>query len=87
MGKRNLPSTTAHVRITRQSWSEGHLEGEVQASQFEWQFQWNFRLGQLDVQPSCGRALIKDALNRFLVQQDYQLEPGSDYFFTIRAKF
>ncbi|MEM8603088.1 MAG: DUF3146 family protein [Cyanobacteria bacterium P01_H01_bin.121] len=87
MAKRYLPSTTAHVRITRQSWQDGQLEGEVNASQFQWQFQWNFRQGELHVEPSLGRSLIKDALNRFLTQQDYQLEPGGDYFFTIRASF
>ncbi|KKJ00930.1 DUF3146 family protein [Prochlorothrix hollandica] len=79
--------TTAHVRIIRQSWSDGTLEGEVQAGAFEWQFQWNFYQGDLVVNPSLGRALIQDALNRFLVQQDYQLEPGSNYCFTVRAKF
>ncbi|MEB3273454.1 MAG: DUF3146 family protein [Prochlorothrix sp.] len=82
-----LPTTTAHVRVTRQSWNEGVIAGEVQASQFEWQFEWHFRQGELKLQPSLGRALIQDALNRFLVQQDYQLEPGSDYCFTVRAKF
>ena len=82
-----LPSTTAHVRITRQSWQDGLLEGEVQASQFQWRFQWHFMNGDLVVEPSLGRTLIKDALNRFLVQKDYQLEPGGDYCFTIRSNF
>jgi hypothetical protein len=79
--------TTAHVRITYQSWAEGRLAGEIQASDFQWQFQWNFRQGELTLWPSLGQALIKDALNRFLVQRDYQLELGGDYSFTIRAKF
>ena len=35
---------------------------------------------------SQGRALIKEPLGRFLEQQDYQLEPGGDYAFTIRAE-
>ena len=82
-----LPSTVAHVRITRQSWQDGVLEGEVQASQFHWNFRWHFVNGDLFVEPSLGRTLIQDALNRFLVQRDYQLEPGSDYCFTVRSRF
>lgn len=38
------------------------------------------------VQPSLGRALIKEPLGRFLEQRDYQLEPGGDYSFTIRGE-
>jgi len=49
-------------------------------------FQWHFRRGELSVKPSQGRALIKEPLGRFLEQQDYQLEPGGDYAFTIRAE-
>ena len=80
-----LPATTAHVRITHQSWQNG-IEGEVVANEFEWQFHWRFRKGQLVVQPSLGRALIEEPLGRFLEQFDYQLEPGGDYSFTIRAE-
>lgn len=83
---KRLPETIAYVRITRQSWQQGLLEGEVRAGEFEWQFQWSFRQGQLSVKPSQGRALIKEPLGRFLEQRDYQLEPGGDYAFTIRAK-
>ncbi len=36
--------------------------------------------------PPKGRALIKEPLSRFLEQKDYQLEPGGDYAFTIRAE-
>ena len=84
-GKKRLPETIAHVRITRQSWQQGCLEGEVRAGDFEWQFQWSFRRGQLSVKPSQGRALIQEPLGRVLEQRDYQLEPGGDYAFTIRA--
>jgi hypothetical protein len=52
-----------------------------------WQFQWCFQEGQLMVEPSLGRALIQDALGKFLQQWDYQLEAGGDYEFTVRAKF
>ena len=36
---------------------------------------------------SLGRALIQDALLRFLVRTDYKLEAGGDYNFTVRARF
>ena len=86
MSSRRLPETIAHVRITRQSWQQGQLEGEVAANNYVWQFQWCFRRGELSVRPSLGRALIQEPLGRFLEQRDYQLEPGGDYFFTIRAQ-
>lgn len=82
-----MPETTAHVRVTELSWQQGLLAGEVQAGGYQWQFQWSFREGQLSVKPSLGRALIQEPLGRFLEQKDYQLEPGGDYAFTIRARF
>lgn len=81
-----MPETQARVRITRQSWQEGKIEGEVEAASYEWQFQWCFRQGQLFVQPSLGRALILEPLSRFLERSDYQLELGGDYEFTVRAQ-
>ncbi len=86
VSSKRLPETIAYVRITRQSWQQGFLEGEVRAGEFEWQFQWCFQRGELSVKPSQGRALIKEPLGRFLEQRDYQLEPGGDYAFTIRAE-
>lgn len=86
MSSRNLPETIAYVRITNQSWQQGKLEGEVRAAGYEWQFQWNFRRGHLSIQPSLGRALIVEPLGRFLERWDYQLEPGGDYEFTVRAE-
>lgn len=86
MSPKRLPETTAHVRITSQSWHQGKLEGEVRASSYEWQFQWRFKQGELSVEPSLGRALIKEPLERFLEKCDYQLELGGDYSFTIRAE-
>ncbi len=87
MSSRRLPETTAYVRVTRQSWQQGMIEGEVMAGDFEWQFQWRFREGKvLVIEPSQGRALIQEPLNRFLEKWDYQLEPGGDYSFTIRAE-
>ena len=81
-----LTETIAHVRITYQSWQLGKIEGEVQANDFIWQFEWRFRQSQLQVMPSLGRALIQEPLGRFLERYDYQLEPGGDYSFKIRAR-
>lgn len=86
MSSPEIPTTTAYVRVTRQSWQHGTLEGEVSAGTFEWQFQWRFRQGKaLIIKPSQGRALIQEPLGRFLEKWDYQLEPGGDYTFQIRA--
>ncbi|MCC3611734.1 MAG: DUF3146 family protein [Microcoleus sp. PH2017_40_RAT_O_B] len=55
---------------------------------FEWHFQWRFREEKtLILEPSQGRALIQEPLHRFLEKWDYQLEPGGDYSFTVRAEF
>ncbi|MGJ3254446.1 MAG: DUF3146 family protein [Elainellaceae cyanobacterium] len=86
MSSKHLPETTAYVRITHQSLHQGKIEGEVRANDYAWQFQWRFRRGELSVQPSLGRALIKEPLGRFLERWDYQLEPGGDYSFKIRAQ-
>lgn len=83
---KSLPETTAYVRITQQSWHSGKLEGEVTAANYQWEFQWRFRQGKLLVKPTLGRALILEPLSRFLERSDYQLEPGGDYEFTLRAK-
>jgi hypothetical protein len=82
-----LPTTTAQLRVLRQSFSQRVLEGEVSAGGFEWTFAWFFDRGELQVEPSLGRALIQDALLRFLLKTDYQLEAGGDYAFSVRAKF
>ncbi|MEB3182903.1 MAG: DUF3146 family protein [Cyanobacteriota bacterium] len=82
-----LPATTARLRVLHQSFSPCLLEGEVSAGGFHWTFRWSFDRGELLVEPSLGRALIQDALLRFLIKADYQLEPGGDYAFTVRARF
>ena len=82
-----LPATKAHLRINHQNFSEQYIDGEISAGEFQWQFSWAFGKGELVVQPSLGRALIEDALLRFLIRTDYDLEPGGDYIFTVRAKF
>ncbi len=82
-----LPTTTANLRIHRQSFKDQCLNGEVSAGGFDWQFSWAFDKGELSIEPSLGRALIHDALMRFLIRSDYKLEPGGDYFFNIKSRF
>ena len=82
-----LPTTTAQLRVLRHSFHPCLLEGEVAAGSFQWTFRWRFDRGELLVEPSLGRALIQDALLRFLLKADYQLEAGGDYAFTVRASF
>jgi hypothetical protein len=82
-----LPATTAQLRVLHQSFSQRLLEGEVSAGGFQWTFRWAFDRGELSVEPSLGRALIQDAVLRFLLKVDYQLEPGGDSAFTVRATF
>tara|TARA_Y100001968_G_scaffold256593_1_gene242989 strand:+ start:612 stop:869 length:258 start_codon:yes stop_codon:yes gene_type:complete len=84
---RNKPQTKAHVMVERQDFSEQSIKGRVSAGNYEWGFIWKFNKGELTVSPPLGRALIKDSLEKFLIKDDYKLEPGSDYVFTIRAKF
>ena len=81
------PSTTAHLIVEQQCFNQKCLKGKISAGEFQWDFTWAFGKGELHVEPPLGRALIKDALERFLMQTDYNLETGSDYAFTIRAKF
>ena len=80
-------STKANIRIFSQSFSKESISGEVSAGEFNWTFNWKFSKGELLVEPPLGRALIQDALMRFLIKADYSLEPGGDYIFTIKAKF
>ncbi|MFN4066160.1 MAG: DUF3146 family protein [Thermosynechococcus sp.] len=81
-----VPQTTARVHITTQSWQEGYIRGHVCASNYQWEFCWQFKAKKLQISPALGRALIKEPLGRFLETQDYQLEPGGDYEFVVRAK-
>jgi len=83
----SLPSTNARIRVLHKSFSKQILDGEISAGGYEWQFTWKFGKGELVIEPSLGRALIQDALMRFLIRADYHLEPGGDYCFTVRASF
>ena len=83
----NKPSTTAYLQVHKQCFKQKKVEGVVRAGDFEWRFIWAFHQGQLFIEPPLGRALIKDALERYLVSTDYKLESGGDYIFTVRSKF
>ena len=84
---RSKPETTAHVSIKEYCFSKKQVKGIVKASQFKWAFTWSFGNGLLIVEPPLGRALIEDALLRFLLKKDYELETGNEYKFIISAKF
>ena len=84
---RAKPETIAHLSIEEFCFSKRQIEGVVEASQFKWTFTWSFNKGLLFVNPPLGRALIEDALLRFLLKKDYELEAGNEYKLTISAKF
>ena len=84
---RSKPQTIAKVIVEEYCFSRKQIKGIVEASQFKWTFTWSFCNGLLTVKPPLGRALIEDALLRFLLKKDYELEAGNTYQFTISAKF
>ena len=84
---RPKPETIANVSVKEYCFSKKQIKGVVEASQFKWTFKWYFNKGLLVVNPPLGRALIEDSLLRFLLKKDYELEAGSEYKFTISAKF
>ena len=84
---RSRPETVAHLSVKEYCFKKKQLKGIIVASQFQWQFTWSFGNGSLYVNPPLGRALIEDALLRFLLKKDYELEAGNEYKFTISAKF
>ena len=84
---RSKPETIAHISVKEYCFSKRQIKGVVEASQFKWTFTWSFNNGLLLVHPPLGRALIEDALLRFLLKKDYELEAGSEYKFIISAKF
>ena len=81
------PETIANVSVREYCFSKKQIKGIVEASQFKWTFTWFFNKGLLLVNTPLGRALIEDALLRFLLKKDYELEAGNEYKFTISAKF
>ena len=84
---RSKPETTVNLSVKEYSFSKKQIKGIVEASQFRWTFTWSFNKGLLLVSPPLGRALIEDALLRFLLKNDYELEAGNEYKLTISAKF
>ena len=81
------PETIANVSVKEYCFSKKQIKGVVEASQFKWTFTWSFNKGSLIVDPPLGRALIENALLRFLLKRDYELEAGNEYKLTISAKF
>ena len=84
---RQKPETIANVSVKEYCFSKKQIKGVVEASQFEWNFTLSFNKGLLFINPPLGRALIEDALLRFLLKKDYELETGNEYKLTISAKF
>ena len=84
---RSKPETIASLSVKEYCFTKKQIRGVVEASQFKWTFIWSFNKGLLKVNPPLGRALIEDALLRFLLKKDYEIEVGNEYKFTISAKF
>ena len=84
---RSKPETIANVSVKEYFFSKKQIKGVVEASQFKWTFTWSFNKGILLVNPPLGRALIENALLRFLLKNDYELEAGSEYKFIVSSKF
>ena len=83
---RSKPETIANVSVKEYSFSK-QIKGIVEASQFKWNFTWSFNKGSLLVNPPLGRALIEDALLRFLLKKDYELEAGNEYKLLFQPSF
>ena len=84
---RPKPETIANVSVNEYCFYKKQIKGVVVASEFKWNFIWSFNKGLLLVHPPLGRALIEDALLRFLLKNDYELEAGNEYKLIISAKF
>ena len=84
---RSKPETIANVNVKEYCFSKKQIQGVVEASQFKWTFIWSFNKGLLFIKPPLGKALIENALLRFLLKKDYELEAGNEYKFIISAKF
>ena len=70
------PETIANVSVKEYCFSKKQIQGVVEASQFKWTFTYAFNKGLLKVNPPLGRALIENALLKFLLKKDYELESG-----------
>ena len=76
---RSKPETIAHLSVKEYCFSKKQIKGVVEASQFKWTFIWSFNKGLLFIKPPLGKALIENALLRFLLKKDYELEAGNEY--------
>ena len=81
------PETIVYLIVQEYCFTKRQMKGIVKASQFKWQFTWSFGKGLLILDPPLGRALIENALLRFLLKKDYELEAGSEYKFIVSSKF
>ena len=81
------PETTVYLSVKEYNFKTKELRGSLEASDFKWSFIWSFSRGKLFITPPLGRALIEDSLLRFLLKEDYALESGNDYKFTVSSKF
>ena len=81
------PETIANISVKECCFSKKQIKGIVEASQFKWTFTWSFNKGLLTINPPLGRALIENALLRFFLKKDYELEAGREYKLTISSKF
>ena len=81
------PETIVYLIVQEYCFTKKQMKGVVKASQFKWQFTWSFGKGLLILDPPLGRALIENALLRFLLKNDYKLEAGSEYKFIVSSKF
>ena len=84
---KSKPETLVYLNVQEYCFTKRQVKGIVRASQFKWHFIWSFGKGVLIVKPPLERALIEDSLLRFLLKKDYELEAGSEYKFSISAKF
>ena len=84
---RQKPETIANLSVIEYCFSKKQIKGVVEASQFKWTFTWSFNKNLLLVNPPLGKALIENALLKFLLKKDYELEAGNEYKFIISARF
>ena len=84
---RPKPETIANISVKEYCFTKKQIKGVVEASQFKWTFIWSFNKGLLFIKPPLGKALIENALLRFLLKKDYELETGNEYKFIISSKF
>ena len=83
---RSRPVTIVNVSVEEYCFSKKQIKGFVEANQFRWTFTWSFNKGLLLVNPSL-KSTIEDALLRFLLKKDYELEAGNEYSSLFQPSF